>query len=291
MQNKSPTIAPWQGSLNLRYIAKGGQTQVDYAEAKAPFKVQRPFYPEGDAVCHSVILHTAGGMVSGDRLSLDLHLASGSHALVTTAAASKIYRSKGETAHQTIRIKVEEGARLEWLPQEAIAFHGADYHQTVQIELAPTASVMFWDVMRFGRSASGEKFLQGQVRSQTEVWQAGKPLWIDRQRLEGGEAFLQSSNAFAGYPVLASFACLGLEVTPDLIQKIRGLEEFQEPIQRQNQSQPCDRGMTRLQSGLLCRYRGSSSHQARQWFIAIWDLMRREFYQRSACLPRVWPSS
>ncbi len=47
-------------------------------------KVQRPFYPEGREVCHSVILHTAGGVVGGDRNQLNLHLQPDTHALITS---------------------------------------------------------------------------------------------------------------------------------------------------------------------------------------------------------------
>jgi urease accessory protein len=276
-----PPVAPWQGCLNLRYGQRKGHTQLAYAEAQAPFKIQRPFYPEGERVCHSVILHTAGGIVGGDRLILDIQLDPGSHVLLTTAAASKIYRSNGQTAYQSLHITVGEGACLEWLPQEAIAFQGAAYHQEIQIELASGASVLLWDVIRFGRSARGERFLHGQVRSRTEVWQQGKPLWIDRQQLVGNEVFLAAPNAFANSPVLGSFAAVGLEISADDLQDMRSRVMLAD--------EAGEFGMTRLQSGLLCRYRGDSSHQARQGFIACWDQLRQMFYQRSACIPRVWP--
>jgi urease accessory protein len=54
---------------------------------KAPLKVQRPFYPEGPDVCHSVALHTPGGVVGGERLCFDFHLEPNAQAFITTAAA------------------------------------------------------------------------------------------------------------------------------------------------------------------------------------------------------------
>lgn len=107
----------WHGSLSLIYAQNQGKTQVIHTQAKAPLKVQRPFYPEG-GVCHSVVLHTAGGIVGGDRNSMFFHLQPQAQTLITTAAASKIYRSNGILARQEVQIKVDSHACLEWLPQE-----------------------------------------------------------------------------------------------------------------------------------------------------------------------------
>lgn len=57
--------------------------------------MQKPFYPEGTDVCHNVILHTDGGIVGGDRLSVNFHPEPNAKALITTDAASKIYCSNG----------------------------------------------------------------------------------------------------------------------------------------------------------------------------------------------------
>jgi len=143
--------------------------------------VQRPFYPEEPDVCHSVMLHTAGGVVGGDRLSLNFRLGPNAHTLITTAAAGKIYRSNGLEARQSIQMQVATGACLEWFPQEIIVFNGAIYRQDLRVELDPGASWLGWEITRFGRSARGERFLQGEWRSHTEIWQQGRPLWIDRQ--------------------------------------------------------------------------------------------------------------
>ena len=104
--------------------------------------------------------------------------------MITSAAASKIYRSSGLESQQNIDIKLEAGANLEWLPQETIVFDGAIYRQNLRVELAPTARILLWEITRFGRSARGEKFASGEWRSHTEVWQQNSPLWIDRQLLK-----------------------------------------------------------------------------------------------------------
>lgn len=273
----------WHGSLELAYAQSGNATQMASAKVTAPLKIQRPFYPEGEGVCHSVILHTAGGIVGGDSLGQSIHLQENTHALITTAAAAKIYRSMGDVARQSIKINVDSGACCEWLPQESIVFNGAIYRQDLRIELASDARFLLWEINRFGRSARGETFVQGAWRSQTEIWQEGRPLWIDRQHLKGSESAVSSNSALAGFPIVATLAWIGDPVTPELVQEARSLWEA-----RFSSSQS-EVGVTRLPHGLLCRYRGSSTPEVRNWFSEVWQLLRLSFIGRPSCPPRVWP--
>jgi urease accessory protein len=275
----------WHGKLNLVYAIRlrrtGGDrlnsTQLIYNHHQAPLKVQRPFYPEGEEVCHSVILHTAGGVVGGDRLSTNIHLQPHSQALITTAAAGKIYRSNGLQARQTVDIQIDESACLEWLPQETILFNGAIYRQDTRVELANGGSFLGWEITRFGRSARGEKFLQGEWRSHTEIWQQGVPLWIDRQWLPGNEETFHSPHGLAGKPVVGSLVWVGSPVSEEIIQKARSL------LTQQSLA-----GVSRLQNGFLCRYRGDSTSEVRDWFTSVWQMLRVSFGNRGHCIPRVW---
>ncbi len=276
-------INGWHGRLNLVYANRSGSTQIIRNQMQAPLKVQRPFYPEGKEVCHSVILHTAGGVVGGDRLSSNFHLQPNAKALITSAAASKIYRSSGLESQQNIDIKLEIGANLEWLPQETIVFDGAIYQQNLRVELALKATILLWEITRFGRTARGEKFLSGKWRSHTEIWQQNRPLWIDRQLLAGGEKMLESPHGLAGKPVVATLAWVGEPISTELLEKVRAL-----PSEATIYPGKSTAGVTRIPNGLLCRYRGDSTAAARDWFVGIWDLLRLSFSERPCCLPRVW---
>ncbi|BDA70990.1 Urease accessory protein UreD [Rivularia sp. IAM M-261] len=288
----------WHGKLDLVYAHRQGATQLIHAHHQAPLKVQRPFYPEGKLVCHSVILHTAGGVVGGDKLSSNFQLRPNSQVLITTAAAGKIYRSNGRLAMQNIDIKVDAGATLEWLPQETIVFDGAIYRQDTRINLAENATLIGWEITRFGRSARGEKFLQGNWKSYTEVWQQGKPLWVDRQWLPGNEEVFHSPHALNGQPVVGTLVFVGQAVSPEIIEKTRSLYTQQrhspqrgEPPHGDGSSELSTHhsfGVTRLEHGFLCRYRGSSTSEVRNWFTAVWQLLRQSLLGRSDCIPRVW---
>ncbi|NEQ21537.1 MAG: urease accessory protein UreD [Microcoleus sp. SIO2G3] len=270
----------WHGSLDLVYVHNNGTTKLIHNQVRSPLKVQRPFYPEGEAVCHSVVLHTAGGMVGGDRLSQTIHLKPNAQALITTAAASKVYRSNGQDARQTIKLQIEAGAYLEWLPQETIVFNGAIYQQDLRVELAPQASWLGWEITRLGRSARGETFLQGEWRSYTEVWQQGHPLWIDRQWLPAGEDIINSPHGLAGQPIVATLCWVGQPVSREILDTARILWNSKE---RQGEA-----GVTQLISGLVCRYRGASTLEVRNWFTDIWQLLRLSSIGRCVTKPRVW---
>ncbi|MBD1861153.1 MULTISPECIES: urease accessory protein UreD [Trichocoleus] len=272
--------AGWQGSLELEFAFRDRATHLSYSRSQAPLKLQRPFYPEGPEVCHCILLHTAGGVVGDDRLSLNLRLQPQAHALITSAAATKVYRSNGLVAQQTAQVQIAEGACCEWLPQETIVFDGANYQQNLRVELAPNATWIGWEITRLGRSARGEQFLSGNWRSRTEVWRQDQPLWIDPQWIPGSPVIVNSPHGLAGHPVIASFALVGKAVELELITQARSLW--------QAGAYPGEAGVTSLTEGLLCRYRGPSSQAARSWFMQVWQLLRQLYLGRSACPPRVW---
>lgn len=284
---QSPFPSSWQGELHLAYAQKNDETQVVRAYAKAPFKVQRPFYPEGRDICHTVTLHTAGGVVGGDQLHQTVELHENSRALITTAAAAKVYRSNGQLARQTVKLQIEPGAYLEWLPQETILFNGAIYQQDIRVELAPGGSFCAWDIARLGRSARGETFLHGDWRSRLEVWQQGTPLWIDRQRLLASEELWFATNGLAEFPLVATLLYLGCPVSPETVEQARQLwEQTASPLNGLSGQA----GVTQTQNqGLLCRYRGRSTAEVKNWFIEIWKVLRLSHLQRPARKLRVWP--
>jgi urease accessory protein len=267
----------WQGHLQLVYGYNHAKTQAIQHQGTAPLKVQRSFYPEAESICHNTILHTAGGVVGGDRIQIDIDLQPNSRAVITTAAAGKIYGSKGTPAVQYIVQNIGEHACLEWLPQETIVFNQAIFHQHLRVNLAATASWLGWEINRFGRTARGERFTQGEWKSATEVYREGKPIWIDRQLLYG-DAMVDSPHSLAGHSIVGSLAWIGMEVSKDLVVEARSIFA----------GEPSKIGVTRLTEGLLCRYRGDSTTEVRQWFTAVWHLLRHSFLHSPPIHLRVW---
>ena len=151
----------------------------------------------------------------------------------------------------------------------------------MRVDVAPGGVWLGWDITRFGRSARGETLTTGQWRSQTEIWQRGTPLWIDRQQLTGGAEVLNSYHGLAGYPVGGTFLLLGQPLSPEHLSHIRKLPALASDA-------PGDTGITLLDQGLVARYRGPSSQQARRRFIAIWQYLRTEVLGQKAYVPRVW---
>jgi urease accessory protein len=279
-KQKGDDATPWEGTVVLAYDRVQDKTRLAQVWHQAPLKVQRPFYPEAPSICHTILIHTAGGMLGGDRLIYRLTLATGSHAVVTTAAASKVYCAQAKTTEQVIEIDIAENACLEWLPQETIVFDRAQFKQTLKVNLEPNATWLGWDIYRFGRTARGERFVEGEWRSHTEVWQAGVPLWIDRQWLPASQQMIDHPHGLNGYPVVGTFAWIGQTVDREFMQALRDLWTS---LRLQGEI-----GVTRVQKGFICRYRGQSTAEVRQWFTQVWNHVRFYALGQPACPVRVW---
>ena len=283
---------PWHGHCRLQFINDRGVTRHQ-GGCRAPFKLLRS-YTGADGRCELPLLHTAGGLVGGDQLSIDVALASGSRSLITSVAAQKVYGSVGRShlhpegawSRQTATMQLEEHSDLEWMPQELVLYADALFEQHLTVTLPENASFLTAEIVRLGRTAAGETLNQGRWRSHLSVQRMGStgPRWEQVDRLEIGVDNLQSNHGLAGAPVFGSLfwaAPSGLD--PGSMGNL--LEGARVDRTGLSGTMRC----TRLDQGVLARYAGSSSRDARFWFSRIWARTRILRGLSGPDIPRVWP--
>ncbi|MEY4751171.1 MAG: hypothetical protein RIQ60_3385 [Pseudomonadota bacterium] len=228
----------WLGHLQLSYRlddtpSAGGvclPRTVAHDRHSGPLRVLQRLYPEGDAICHHVLVHPPGGIVGGDVLRISGELGPGSHALITTPGATRFYRSAGDQARQEVDLQVGPGARLEWLPLETIAYAGCVAHNQLRFELQGSAEMMGWDILALGLPAADAAWSTGRYQQQVEI----PGIWLDRALIRADDQLLHTSGpGWAGHGVLASLwfargASLGADLATTLLDAARALIDASE---------------------------------------------------------------
>ena len=191
---------PWHASLQLDYTLEGTRTVARHAH-NGPLRILQSLYPEGDAVCHNVLVHPPGGLVGGDTLDITATVGPGAHGLVTTPGATRFYRSTGELALQRTHLTLAEGARLEWLPLEALCYNACNAENHLTLNLAPGAECMGWDVTALGLPHAGQPFETGRFVQHIEA----PGLWLERGVIDAADhRLLESPLGLAGQRCMAS---------------------------------------------------------------------------------------
>ena len=214
----------WQARLALRYecqrallpaaVSTGDAGAADPAPSpgpcrtiarhqhEGPLRILQSLYPEGDAICHNVLVHPPSGLVSGDRLDITVDVDAGAHGLVTTPGATRFYRCDGAPAVQEARLRLGAGSRLEWLPMEALCFSGCEAENRLTLALAPGAEVMAWDITALGLPLAGKPFEAGSVLQHLEL----EGSWLERGRIQAQDTRLMDGPlGLAGHRCLATF--------------------------------------------------------------------------------------
>ena len=189
----------WHASLQLDYTRHDARSVAHYLH-EGPLRILQSLYPEGDGICHNVLVHPPGGLVGGDTLDIRLKVGAGAHGLVTTPGATRFYRSTGATARQLLHARLDEGARLEWLPLEALAYNACLAQNRAVFELAPGAELLGWDVTALGLPAADQPYLSGSFAQHLEV----PGVWLEQGLIDAQDARLMD-----GPLGLAGRRCLG----------------------------------------------------------------------------------
>ena len=189
----------WHAKLRIAYGLENQRTLARHHH-DGPLRVLQSLYPEGDGICHNVLVHPPGGLVGGDTLELAIRANGQAHGLVTTPGATRFYRSAGEPAVQQTHITLQDQARLEWLPLEAIAYNQCRAENRLTLELAPQAELLGWDVTALGLPHANLPFVQGHFLQHIE--QPG--VWLERGRIDA-----QDRRLLEGPTGLAGQRCIG----------------------------------------------------------------------------------
>ena len=272
----------WHGTLALRYRSQDERTLV-HDRHDGPLRVLKMLHPEGDAVCHSVLVHPPGGIVGGDRLAIEIEVEAGAHALVTTPGATRFYRSAGETATQSVAVRVAAASRFEWLPLETIAFSGCLAENRARFELAPGAEMIGWDVTALGLPASSQPFEKGCFTQTLEM----PGCWLERGTMRGDDArLLGSPLGWGGHAVLATlwFAAGSAlaEARRDALLELARTTLHAHPLL-------ATAGASAPQAQVIVvRALAPRVEPAMDLLTRIWSAWRPAAWQRAPCVPRVW---
>jgi len=268
----------WDAQLDLSFALRAGRTTLTRRSSRGPLAVQKMLYPEGDLVCHAILLHPPGGIAGGDRLQIALELEAGAHALLTTPGATKWYRSNGSEASQSVGISVGAQAVCEWMPQENIFFDAVHARNSLSVDLQEGAVFFGWDVMCLGRTASGERFQNGRIHQHLQLTRGARPLFEELGTLEGGGTLLDSPIGMAGYPLSGTFIMAGVAVGRDALDFCRNLTPLGD----------CKWGVSAIGELLVARCLARTSEAARAYFLKMWEHLRPEYAKVPARMPRIW---
>ena len=272
----------WQAKLKADYCVEN-QRCVARHEHQGPLRILKSLYPEGDQICHNILVHPPSGLVGGDELLIDIHLHTGAHALITTPGATRFYGSAGLTARQLVHAHVAANATLEWLPLEALAYNGCQAHNQAVFHMEAGSRLMAWDVTALGLPHAEQPFVTGQFQQHLEI--AGT--WLERGLIDASDHRLLNSPLG-----LNSHTCLSTLVFARGDAMDDALREQVLALARQL----CEAHPLRLQSGVsspdervvVVRVLSAQVESAMALLRSIWLQWRLHCWQLPAVMPRIW---
>jgi urease accessory protein len=284
-----PELAPYQDEpkqlpsgavgksalLRLRFERRGDRSILASVERRAPLLVQRALYcDEGmPGLPWAFIITSSGGVLQGDRYAYELEVYAGAYAHITTQAATKIHEMDANYAAQTQQIILRDGAYLEYLPDPVIPFAHSRFHSRTDIRLAPSATLLYAEILMGGRQfyGSGELFRFDVYSSTVRAERAdGAELFVEKLLIEPGRDDVSLAGVMGPFHVFGNVVLLTPKAHADRIFDQVG------PLQR------CDEswigGISRLpnDAGLIYKVLGRETDTVKGKVRDFWAIVRPE---------------
>jgi len=211
-----------RGAVSFDVHQADGVTRRRALHESGSLRVRFPS-PEGEGLS-AVFVNTAGGIAGGDRFDIDIVAGEGARLTLTSAAAEKVYRTESSASVLNIALKAQAHSHLAWLPQETILFDRARVLRHIDIDLAETASLLFCEIVVFGRAAMGERMQRGEFVDHWRMRRGGRLVFAENIHLDGdiGEKLARPAIANGGTAIGTALVVPGDEA---LVERIRGLSE------------------------------------------------------------------
>ena len=273
---RSGTLA--DGRAEIGFANDGTGTRLVHLYNRDPLRFLFPTPAAGDCL-QAGLVTTSGGLVGGDRLSIDIATHERAIASISPSAAEKIYRSTGADTEMDVTLRAESESWLEWLPQETILFNDSRLKRVTRIEANGDASVFAGEMLVFGRIGRGERLTRGLVRECWEVRRNGHLTWADNLHLDGDiEATIAHPAGFDG----ATAAATAIYTGPDSRARLKDARDSLEDVAGVRSAATAVNGV------VVVRFLGSDARVLRAAFGKFWAAFRHRAANLPAALPRLW---
>ncbi|PSL21189.1 urease accessory protein UreD [Shimia abyssi] len=257
------------GTALVRTKQRATETVLDDFRLSGSCRVLFP--RRQDKTLEAVLLNTSGGVTSGDRFDITAIASRGTSLTLTTQAAERAYKSvDGQPGRLNNTLTIQDGAQLDWLPQETIFFDGSSLARNLSIDIAASSRFLMVEPIVFGRTAMGETVRSATLTDRVDLRRDGRLIFADRISLTGDvQSHLDRPAIAGGARAMASI----LLAAPDAERHLEPLRDLLPPT--------C--GVSLIRDGLLfARLLASDGHDLR----AILNPVLRTL--RGTDLPRTW---
>ncbi|MEV7831817.1 urease accessory protein UreD [Streptomyces subrutilus] len=167
-----PPPAGLRATARIRAAADGrGGTALPLLAGEGPLALRRTRGRGAEAGV--VLVGAMSAPLGGDHLTVEATAGPGAHLALGSAAATLALPGRGgEPAHYDVRLTLEDGASVRWLPEPLVSVRGSDLRVRTEARLAPTARLLLREEQVLGRAGEAP----GLLRSRLAVARGGRPL-------------------------------------------------------------------------------------------------------------------
>ncbi|MGL4654563.1 MAG: urease accessory protein UreD [Sarcina sp.] len=252
-------------------IAKKGQKH--YAE-KSYFtgiaKLARALYLDTDGVPCFYLMQLGGGYVENEKFRTFVHMKENSRAIVTTQAATKIYKCMNNLpSSQKNEFILEDNTSLEYISDSVILYRDAMFRQESEVRMKDTSSLIYTDGITSGWSPDGEKFKYSSVQMKLKIYVNDKPVMLDNLKLDPRVDQMNSLGFMEEYNNYSSLVVIDKYVDMALIETLRAEVD--------NLDLDIKVGITKLEcNGFVLRALGNLTQDIEKAIFTCINYIRRE---------------
>ncbi len=276
------------GELRLGFSLRDDRSVLHDLYRVAPLLVQQALYwdeamPELP-ICS--IISIGGGILQGDRYRIDISVAEGACAHVTSQSANRIHQMDANYASQHQTVTLESGAYLEYLPDFTIAYRDSRFINHSDIVIAEDATLLYGEMMLAGRKHhhADERFGLDLLSVAVAVRRPdGRKLFAEKILIEKGDPTIDYPAVMRGYDAFANIMCL---TPPAVAARIRDRYETNFPPEAPRAIS----GVCRLpnDAGLMLRAVGEETYDVRNEVRRFWRIVREEARGRTLPEEFLW---
>ena len=215
----------YAGTLNLSVARTGGRSRPVRTDSMGVLRLMKPLYLDDSGQVTYVVVNPGGAYFS-EACRMDVEELPDANLLLASQGATRIYRTPRGPAVQEAHFTVRSGARLEYVPEQLIAYRDADYRQVTTITMHPDAQVFVEEIVTPGWDPDGTPFTYTGMLLRMEVRHVeGGLVCADNVRVVPGDigAAIDGIGYMEGASHLGNALVLGQHVDGPYVDAVREL--------------------------------------------------------------------